>query len=446
MAKDPKELLLRDPHVRHALLDILRNYAESKSPFAEVVSRTLRMRKNLSSVRRRTVSDMAFNLIRFDRSIRFLLELGCTQSNIDAAKLDPEQQLITQYLLGLMVCEKISSDEITQLEYPALVLDIIKNVANPKRILSEQSSPLSGLALTHSVPDWMVEKLTEQRGFEDTEQLLQSINQRAPLWLRANSLKTDVTTLSESLITDGCLLERGLFSPWAINLKSRANIRGLRAFREGHIEAQDEGSQLIAEITGAAPGGRVIDYCAGAGGKTLAMGAMMKGQGSILACDININRLKKMTERLERAGLKTVEFHDLNTPLPKPWSQGAEVVLVDAPCTGSGSLRRQPERKNNLREDEIAIFQETQIKVLTQASELVRPGGRLIYATCSLFNEENEDIAHRFETENSDFTCTPLVEVLDMERAKAIGDGQFLRMFPHLHNSDGFFAAVFTRR
>jgi 16S rRNA (cytosine967-C5)-methyltransferase len=384
-------------------------------------------------------------LVRYRRTIDFLLPIACNDSSVTFFMLPIEERLLARFAVGLMVCKGINSYDIAVSGFPESVSRIVLGLGDARPILERQSPALRRLGIENSAPDWLVEKLSAQSGIEEAEKLLVGMNQRAPLWLRANTFKNDVLSIQAMLKAEGYEVEKGDFSPWSLKLGTRVNIRGLKAFKSGFIEAQDEGSQLIAEITGVKPEHKVIDYCAGAGGKTLALGAMMGGKGALLACDIDEHRLEKMRPRLKRSGLTSVCLQNLSEPLPSPWSEGADCVLVDAPCTGSGTFRRQPERKYTLQEEDLQKAHETQVQILAKAAPRVAVGGRLVYATCSIFDEENEKVISRFREQHSDFKLVPLDSVLGDVRAKMVGDGVFLKMMPHTHDSDGFFGAVFER-
>jgi 16S rRNA (cytosine967-C5)-methyltransferase len=209
----------------------------------------------------------------------------------------------------------------------------------------------------------------------------------------------------------------------------------------------DEGSQLVAEAVAPPPRGRVIDACAGAGGKTLALGAILEGAGRILALDTAGKKLEELRRRARRAGLNNVAAREISGRAPPDdatpgrWDR----VLVDAPCSGLGTLRRNPEARWRLTSKEVATFPPRQLALLIDNAPLVAPGGRLVYATCTVIGDENEKVIERFLAERPDFAPFPLKEIWGKERALACGDGVNLRLFPHRHDTDGFFCAVLRR-
>lgn len=238
-------------------------------------------------------------------------------------------------------------------------------------------------------------------------------------------------------------------------------MQSTRAFTSGWIEVQDEGSQLAAALTGAKPGETVVDYCAGGGGKTLALAAMMRlrddgaGVGRLIACDVSHKRLDAIHERLERAGARA-EIRRTG-----PEGEGAEdligrcdLVLVDAPCSGAGTWRRRPEGAWRLVPEAIVRLSALQASILQRASRLVRPGGRLVYITCSVLAEENQAVAQGFLRQSTEFRAgslaralaSPLIDPAAVPRLTALAEADFmLQLTPHRSNTDGFFIALYER-
>jgi len=230
--------------------------------------------------------------------------------------------------------------------------------------------------------------------------------------------------------------EPAQFSPWALHLEKRVDFAKWPAFRNGLFEVQDEGSQLIALLTQAQPGETVIDYCAGAGGKTLAMAAMMQNQGQIYACDVSQKRLYELRNRAFRNQVEIVQAVNLRENFSLP---SADCVLVDAPCSGLGTQRRKPETRWWLDEETLAKFVERQQRILELSSLLVNIGGRLIYATCSILEDENEHVIHHFLERHRNWELLPASSILPFI------ESEFFKLLPHQYNSDGFFAAVLQK-
>jgi 16S rRNA (cytosine967-C5)-methyltransferase len=221
----------------------------------------------------------------------------------------------------------------------------------------------------------------------------------------------------------------------------------MRAFREGRIEVQDEGSQIIALASGAQPGTRVVDACAGAGGKTLALAMMMEDTGEILALDTDRGRLAELAKRARRAGVHIIAtMHPKDAATRGDWRGGAHLVLVDAPCSGSGTWRRVPDGPDHLAPADLARLAAAQRDILARSAEFVRPGGKLLYATCSLFREENEDVVEAWLAEHAEFQTVDSSSGLAPEIAAQVGDGRYIVLTPERQGTDGFFGALVERR
>jgi 16S rRNA (cytosine967-C5)-methyltransferase len=232
--------------------------------------------------------------------------------------------------------------------------------------------------------------------------------------------------------------------PAGLICETRMNAFALTAFREGLFEVMDEGSQLVADLVAPPPGGRVVDACAGAGGKTLAIGASLCGKGRMLALDTDGKKLEELRRRARRAGLTNVEARPVGEG-PLEVKGQFDRVLVDAPCSGLGTLRRNPEARWRLTRATVESFPARQVGLLVTYAPLVAVGGRLIYATCTVARAENDLVVERFLAERDDFVPVPVKEIWGRERAEKLGDGMTLRLSPNRHDTDGFFAAVLRR-
>ncbi len=439
-------LLLFDPHVRGALSEILRTTAKGRAPVGVRVQQVLRARKNLSSKRRRVVADAAYGLARLERKVDFLLEVGAARTGIAFAELDAAQQLEARYALGVMALEELPGSEVAGSGVCEAAARLSLAVGDAAARVSALGDPLRRLGVSASMPDWLVSELALAYGLEEADALLHAMNSRAPFALRANTLKIEPLELCEALAAEEVEAVLGSLAPTAVRLKRHVNVRALRAFRAGLFEPQDEGSQLICELVDPPRVGSVIDLCAGAGGKTLAIAAQMEGSGRILACDADWRRLGRMHPRLRRAGVSNVSFHKPGRPFPKSWAGRADRVLVDAPCSGTGALRRNPGSRWRLKPKGVDRLVRTQAGLLSEAAGLVRPGGRVIYATCSVLPRENDGVVAAFLDARPDFVLLPAAEILGLERAEGLGGGDVLRVLPHLHEGDGFYAAVLEAR
>jgi 16S rRNA (cytosine967-C5)-methyltransferase len=311
-------------------------------------------------------------------------------------------------------------------------------------------------AVRGEFPDWLGESLhVAFDGAVVAE--LQALNQPAPLDLRVNRSKGDRVTALESLGAAGIRAEPAPLSPIGLRVADSPRIDDTEPFRSGLVEIQDEGSQIVAAMTDAAPGMVVVDYCAGAGGKTLALAAAMAGEGRLVACDTEARRLANMTPRLRRAGVADfVEIRELNGDDGQTDLVGkadladlvgkADRVLADVPCSTSGAWRRDPASKWRLSRDRLDVYITAQRDILARAAALVRPGGCLVYATCSVLPEENEAQVEWFRGGHEDFTPVPAPELWHRTIGGACPcDGPYLRLSPARTGTDGYFIAVFRR-
>ena len=309
----------------------------------------------------------------------------------------------------------------------------------------------------HNLPEWLVQPLKEQLGAEFWP-LVESLNLGAGLDLRVNALTSKRSDLQKELAKAGIKAVPTPYSPWGLRIDGKPSLNKLDAFIRGAIEVQDEGSQLLAMLLDAKRGEMVVDFCAGAGGKTLAIGACMRNTGRLYAFDTSAHRLDALKPRLARSGLSNVHpaaiAHERDERV-KRLSGKIDRVLVDAPCSGLGTLRRNPDLK--WRQDMKAVEEMAakQAAILQSAARLLKPGGRLVYATCSVLPQENEMIAQAFSEANADtfapLDVGPVLADLKVEQAATLCSGgdsgqRYLRLWPHRHQTDGFFAAAWVRK
>ena len=302
------------------------------------------------------------------------------------------------------------------------------------------------LAVRCNMPEWLFARLITQTGEDSAVAFAQACMTSAPLDVRINSLKTTRDEILTLLKAQTIAAEPTPFSPLGVRIAGKPMLQKLNLFEQGLIEVQDEGSQLLAQIVGAKRGEMVIDFCAGAGGKTLALGAAMRNTGRLYALDISEKRLNNLKPRLARSGLSNIHpvwiAHE-NDLKVKRMMKKADRVLVDAPCTGLGMLRRNPEIKWRHTERALDTITEKQQAILSSAARLVKPGGRLVYATCSVLQQENEEIVAGFLSAHPQFLQVPMKDIL-AEQKIPLEMGDYLKLFPHQHHTDGFFAGVFS--
>lgn len=308
----------------------------------------------------------------------------------------------------------------------------------------------------HNLPEWLVQPLKDQLG-AGFWPLVESLNQGAGLDLRVNTQLDKREAVQKELQAAGIKSVFTPFSPWGLRIEGKPALNKLDAFTRGAIEVQDEGSQLLALLLEAKRGEMVVDFCAGAGGKTLAIGAAMRSTGRLYAFDTSAHRLDALKPRLARSGLSNVHpaaiAHERDDRI-KRLAGKIDRVLVDAPCSGLGTLRRNPDLKWRQSLKAVEEMTVKQAAILASAARLLKPGGRLVYATCSILPQENEVIAEAFSAAHPDFQpldAGELLSQLKVEKAASLCSGgengsRYLRLWPHLHQTDGFFAAIWQKK
>jgi len=303
-------------------------------------------------------------------------------------------------------------------------------------------------AVRADLPDWLWERLPALHGEAEAMRVAQGLLNPAPLDLRVNLAKMGRDEALAQLRASSIEGAPTPHSPAGLRLAEKPAINRHPLFLQGALEVQDEGSQLLAYLLAPRRGEMVGDYCAGAGGKTLAIAMLMRGTGRIYSMDVSAKRLAELAPRAARAGVTNVHPLVLSgegDARAKRLAGKLDRVLVDAPCSGFGTLRRNPDLKWRHGPQAIAELALKQAAILASAARLVKPGGRLVYATCSILPEENEAVVDAFAAARPDFAPLPCQELLAAQRI-ALDCGERLRLRPHLHGCDGFFAAAYERR
>lgn len=408
-----------------------------------------RQNRELSAHSRRAVAETLYGMIRHARRIDAALFAG----GLRVGPRAPDRERIVAY----EVLEQGLAPAAARGMFPDIDWERVRAIDKliAKGLAPGQSGrdPATRLALAHSLPDWLARLMVADHG-GDAEKLAAALAERAPMTIRTNTLAGDRGALMNALAEAGIDSHAGALCPTAVVVDSRVNLFSLAPFRTGHFEAQDEGSQLIAELCAPPPKALVVDYCAGAGGKTLALAALMNSRGRLLSTDVSKKKLAELRRRARRAGVTNVQVQPLpddpEVATPKAIAAAggcAHRVLVDAPCSGIGALRRNPEAKWRLTEGDAARFPALQLAILEQALPLVAPGGRLIYATCTVLRRENRGVIDTFLNRHPELSLFPVKAIWGAERAAAVADesGVFLELLPHRHGTDGFFAAVIRR-
>ena len=416
----------------NALLDLatelLRTVLKLDQPADAVVSAFFRKHKALGARERHTLAETAYTVLRQ----RLLLQ-HLAQSGSGAL----ERRLA---ILGWQGSEHFLRGAIGPQEQAWLAeVQKVDRTSLPEK-------------LRHNLPDWLAGPLRERLG-DDFWPLVNAMAEPAPLDLRVNALKAKREDAQRQLADAGFGALPTPHSPWGLRLQGKPALNKLDVFTHGLVEVQDEGSQLLALLTDPKRGEMVVDFCAGAGGKTLALGAAMRNTGRLYAFDVSGHRLDALKPRLARSGLSNVHpaqiAHERDERI-KRLAGKIDRVLVDAPCSGLGTLRRNPDLKWRQSPKAVAELQAKQQAILASAARLLKPGGRLVYATCSLLSDENEAVAEAFTTAQAgEFTPLPVLDVLKSARVEApepLVEGPYLRLWPHRHQTDGFFAAVWEKR
>ena len=330
-------------------------------------------------------------------------------------------------------------------EAAAFVNGILRGIAEGRKEITYpdlRTEPIEYIAAFHSHPSWLVRRWVEQFGREETIALCEANNQFPPLTSRVNTLKASRVEIIKRLHDQGIEASPTLFSPVGLRIESPPALTTWGPLQQGLLQVQDEAAQLVSLILAPKPGERVLDLCAAPGGKTTHMAELMQNQGEIIAVDVSPTKLQLVQENCQRLGISMVKAKALDATRPLPFPPGSfDGCLVDAPCTGLGTLRRHPEGKWRNRGADITRLQEMQGQILRQAALLVRQGGILVYSTCTLTQEENEGVIEAFLTEHKEFALENAARLLPRECEGLVDEKGCLRTMPHRHGMDGFFAA-----
>jgi len=425
-----------------AVLELANSIEFANAPADTVASAYFRARRYIGSSDRRAISLQLWSLLRRRARLDWWL-------SGKAAPTDARRRLIADLVLesGMSLAEIDAL--FTGREHAA------EKLSGDERALIQK---LAGFALVHrgmpvwvrcEFPEWMTAQLESVFGPE-LEREMAALSDPAPVDLRVNTLKATRAEARAALAAEGLAAEPTRLSPIGLRLPARTALGAQDSFRAGLVEVQDEGSQIAALLVGAKPGEAVVDYCAGAGGKTLALAAAMQNKGRLAALDIDKKRSERAAERLRRAGVFNTARHVL-TGETDPWIKrrlaSFDRVLVDAPCTGSGTWRRNPDARWRLAPADLDRLVERQAAILASAARLVKKGGRLVYATCSLLAAENEEQVAKFAAAHPDFTVVPIRQAwVESMPGDCPAAGDFLRLTPARHGTDGFFVAAMMRK
>ena len=411
----------------HKTVEVMQKIISFQQPADACLSAFFRANNKLGRLDRAEIAETVFSILRHFEKIQTLGGENLT------AKKAVLLALLIQQGYSVSALESFCNEE----EKQALI-----EIKQHKQNLSGSLNVLSEL------PNWLIDALRLSYSDNEIVKIGQTMQEPAPLDIRVNILKNQRDKVLKQLQDEGLSAVATPISPWGIRLQDKIAFNKHPLFLDGTIEVQDEGSQLLSLLSGAKRGLTVVDFCAGAGGKTLAMGALMQNKGRLYAFDISEKRLNNLKPRLTRSGLGNVLpqriDNENDSKLQRLWNK-ADIVLVDAPCSGIGTLRRNPDIKYRQSPDKIARIVEQQASIFQAASKLVAVGGRLIYATCSLLRAENEQQVETFLQHNPQFILENAAELLSPYMS-IDSDNKMLRLNPVTHNTDGFFAAVLTRK
>lgn len=422
-----------NPNLLRQAAMLLTNILDFNSPADAKLSEFFRNNRDLGTKDRAFVAESVYGVL---RRLRYLSTVTANDEN------DPDdaRKLILAWLL------RVQGKSLRELD--GILSEQQKEWAVAIKSKSTESLPL---AVQADVRDWLWDKLVKQYGEATALTICRSMFDQASLDLRVNTVKASreevlAKMLAENTVKDN-VIEPTPYSPIGIRMGAKLNISRHVLFTEGKIEVQDEGSQLLSYLVAPKRGQMVADFCAGAGGKTLALGALMKNTGRLYAFDVSEKRLNNLGQRLKRSGLSNLHAQLISSesdPKLKRLNGKFDRVLVDAPCSGLGTLRRNPDLKWRQTEQDVQDLTAKQAQILARAAKLTKAGGRLIYATCSILNDENEAIVDAFLKAHTDFALIPANQVLAQQNIP-LDTGDFLKLLPHLHQTDGFFAAVFEK-
>ncbi|MBI4418357.1 MAG: class I SAM-dependent methyltransferase, partial [Ignavibacteriales bacterium] len=424
-------------HTRELLLQI----RSSGKPADSLIDSFFRSRKYLGSHDRRFIAETTYGTLRHFRVCEALAQSAIGDS---VTVLSEEERavftLMTYHVrkAGNPLPETADLVPLFQAEKQReLVEGFLSRLPEAKVSISD---PAGRFAIEHSLPDWLAKKLIGEFGLEGAGNLCASLNTQAPLNLRVNALKTNVAECMNQLKKEGLETHQTPHSPVGLTVPKRLNIFRLQAFRDGWFEVQDEGSQLVGVLLDPKPAWKVLDACAGAGGKTLHLAAIMKNRGEIVAADVHDVRLRELRKRAARAGASNVRMMLTDEVMSRDsFNNFFDIVFLDVPCSGTGTLRRNPGLKWTLKELDIPELKEKQIHIMESHRHFVKPGGLMFYATCSLLKDENEDVVNEFLERHHDFSPVDIsgyARRTDLENF--VSNGAF-RLFPHVHGTDGFF-------
>ena len=445
---------------REIALKILERVNSRQDSYADILlNATLKKKNSLSEIDKAFITQMVYGILRWQGKIDFLIGQS---SRIPIGKLESRvlnilRQGIYQLLFLTKVPKAAAIDEtvkLAKLFFPqktaSFVNAVLRSVDRSRNQIAFpriDDNPSLHISLVYSHPRWIVERWISRFGIDEAVKLCITNNKNPPLTVRVNTVKTERQNLMEEMRKMGLESSPTPFSPDGITIKKHYAIFRLALFRKGWFQVQDEASQLISLLLAPQPGESVLDVCAAPGGKTTHLSQLMKNQGEIYAVDGNparLNLLKKNAQRLGITQIKTF-MRDCSQPFTFPDKELFDRILIDAPCSGLGTIRRNPDSKWRKKEKDVADLQRLQLKILTRVSSLLKPDGALVFSVCTFTSEENEEVINLFLKKNPDFLQEDLSAILPSNFRTFVDSRGFFRSLPHLHQMDGFFAARIRR-
>lgn len=439
--RSPAEQALPRPFIAQAI-SLLAEVLRFERPADGVLSQYFKTHRELGHTDRGRLAELIYAVLRHLASLRDVV-----------GRSDPPEGHEARYLV-LAALIRLQSRNLREIEHllKGDETDWFGRLKAAGQAKLETVTP----AVRHEWPEWLEAALSAMPD-GDRDALARALLQPAPLDLRVNPLRAKRPEILAQLEKHGIVARETPYSPWGMRVEGKPAIQRHPAFEKGDMEVQDEGSQLLVALLAPKRGEMVLDFCAGAGGKTLLMGALMKNTGRLYATDISEKRLAKLGPRVARAGLSNVQAiriaHERDDRIQRLAGK-FDRVLVDAPCSGTGTLRRNPDLKWRQTAEGVTELTEMQTKILAAAAPLVRPGGVLVYATCSLLNQENGAIQQAFTVQHPEFEIVDPVQQLaavgidlPADAVTRTEDGlPGLQLLPHRHDTDGFFAAVWRKK
>jgi len=421
------------------VVELYADVVGSSKPADHLIDIFFRSRKYLGSRDRRFIAETLYGMLRHKKRIEWILSSS-----------DKKNLILYSCIAYLLLENKETKESLAgEVDVSEDVLGRLHDAVSVEPIFEND---ITTLATKYSFQEWMIAEWMKQYEKDDIEQLCSMLNTQAPTTIRVNTIKTSVDECQKLLLQEGIETERTRLSPFGLHLKKRVNLFQLQAFKDGFCEVQDEGSQLLSLLVDPKPRSKVIDACAGAGGKSLAMASVMNNRGEIFAMDIHSFRLEDLRKRIRRSGVEIVRITPIRENKEITELLGmADNVLVDAPCSGTGTLRRNPGMKWSVTEQMVEEMHRKQLSILTLNARYVKINGRLVYATCSMMKRENEEVVETFLSENPNFELLQPSTILERyakhgsHQLATLANNKYFQLFPHTHNTDGFFAAVMKR-